>query len=103
MRCHQSSTGHQERTPRKGSGRRLIAPKRFFRLALPTPPLELPRPRGARRGLRPPPVTLPTVGGGGSAASVIFATKASLVPPPNVVWNAPMVVGKLVELVKPTT
>src|SRR6267142_792409 len=30
----------------------------------------------------PPPVTLPTVGrGGGSTASVIFATKASLLPP----------------------
>src|SRR2546426_2886630 len=51
----------------------------------------------------PPPVTLPTVGGGGSTASVIFATKASLVPPPNVVWNAPVGVGKLVELVRPTT
>ena len=53
--------------------------------------------------MEPPPVTLPTVGGGGSTMLAIFVTKASLDPPPNVVWKDPGVVGKLVELVKPAT
>jgi len=36
-------------------------------------------------------------------ATPIFATKASRVPPPKVVWKAPVVVGKSVEAVRPVT
>src|SRR5437016_2799388 len=44
------------------------------------------------------------VGGPTVAAAVaILATKASLLPPPKVVWNAPGVVGKSVEAVIPIT
>jgi len=32
-----------------------------------------------------------------------FVAKASMRPPPNVVWKAPRVVGKLVEVVLPDT